>query len=109
MVKDPLRDEMSSQEHTTPIRLPPPDTKRWVPKRKASVVAAVLDGTISLEEACRRYDLSVDEFLSWRNAMEMHGVPGLRTTRLQNYPLFASERGRDNVARRHCRQQIWRF
>jgi len=49
------------------------------------VVEAVLGGVISVEEVCRRYDLSVDEFHSWQNTMEMHGVPGLRTTRLQSY------------------------
>jgi len=70
---------------TTADELPPPDTKRWVPRRKAVVVEAVLSGVITLEEVCRRYALSVDEFLSWRNAMEMHGVPGLRTTRRQIY------------------------
>jgi hypothetical protein len=70
---------------TAADELPPPDTKRWVPRRKAVVVEAVLSGVITLEEVCRRYALSVDEFLSWHNAMEMHGVPGLRTTRLQIY------------------------
>ena len=70
---------------TTADELPPPDTKRWVPRRKAVVVEAVLSGVITLEEVCRRYALSVDEFLSWRNAMEMHGVPGLRTARRQIY------------------------
>ena len=65
--------------------LPPPDTKRWVPRRKAAVVVAVRSGVITIEEACRRYDLTVDEFLPWHNAMNAHGVPGLRTTRLQSY------------------------
>lgn len=65
--------------------LPPPETKRWTPRRKAGVVEAVLGGVISVEEVCRRYDLSVDEFHSWQNTMEMHGVRGLRTTRLQSY------------------------
>ena len=34
--------------------LPPPDTKRWVIRRKAEVVAAVRGGLLSLEEACSR-------------------------------------------------------
>src|SRR3990172_7951273 len=34
--------------------LPPRDTKRWVIRRKAEVVAAVRGGLISLEEACER-------------------------------------------------------
>ena len=65
--------------------LPPPDTKRWVIRRKAEVVAAVRAGIISLEEACQRYTLSVEEFLSWQRLVDSHGLPGLRVTRLQDY------------------------
>ncbi len=65
--------------------LPPPDTRRWVVRRKAVVVHAVRNGSISLEEACRRYRLSVEEFLAWQRAIERHGIPGLRVTRLQIY------------------------
>ena len=65
--------------------LPPPNTKRWVVRRKAEVVAGVRNGLISLEDACRRYSLSVEEFLSWQRLIENHGMRGLRTTRLQEY------------------------
>ncbi len=65
--------------------LPSPDTKRWVVRRKAVVVQAVRNGFISLQEACRRYNLSVEEFLTWQRAIERHGIPGLRVTRLQIY------------------------
>lgn len=65
--------------------LPPPDTKRWVVRRKAAVVAAVKTGAITLEEVCRRYNLSVEEFLSWQEMIDKHGVRGLRVTRLQDY------------------------
>lgn len=65
--------------------LPSPDTKRWVVRRKAVVVQAVRSGLISLHEACRRYNLSVEEFLAWQRAIERHGIPGLRVTRLQIY------------------------
>ncbi|GGF51869.1 MAG: DUF1153 domain-containing protein [Pseudomonadota bacterium] len=65
--------------------LPPPDTRRWVIRRKAEVVAAVRGGLISLEEACKRYTLTVDEFLSWQASIDRHGLPGLRTTRIQHY------------------------
>ena len=65
--------------------LPVPNTKRWVPRRKAMVVNGVLSGAISLEEACRRYQLSVEEFRTWQRAIEAHGVPGLRATRFQIY------------------------
>ena len=65
--------------------LPPPNTKRWVIRRKAEVVAAVRHGLISLEQACERYSLSAEEFFSWQRLIEKHGVRGLRTTRLQQY------------------------
>jgi hypothetical protein len=65
--------------------LPPPYTKRWVIRRKAEVVAGVRAGLLSLEEACRRYKLSIEEFLSWQRLIESHGVAGLRATRLQDY------------------------
>ena len=65
--------------------LPPPNTERWVIRRKAEVVAAVRAGLISLEEACERYRLSVEEFLSWQRLIDKHGLRGLRTTRLQQY------------------------
>ena len=65
--------------------LPPADTKRWVTRRKAVIVNAVRAGVISLEEVCRRYELSVEKFLAWQHAIDTHGVPGLRVTRLQIY------------------------
>jgi len=65
--------------------LPPPNTKRWVIRRKAQVVAGVRGGLISLEEACRRYKLSVEEFLSWQRLIDRHGLQGLRVTRTQKY------------------------
>jgi hypothetical protein len=65
--------------------LPPPETKRWVIRRKAEVVAAVRGGLISLEEACKRYTLTIEEFLSWQRLMESHGMRGLRATRIQDY------------------------
>ncbi len=71
--------------------LPPPNTKRWVIRRKAEVVAGVRSGLISLEEACQRYKLSVEEFISWQRLIERHGVLGLRATRLQDYREFSTE------------------
>ena len=73
--------------------LPPPDTKRWVVRRKAAVVVAVRAGVITVEEACRRYQLSEEEFLAWQRAFETYGLPGLRTTRMQNYRNLRSRGG----------------
>lgn len=65
--------------------LPPSSTRRWVIRRKAEVVCAVRGGLLSLEDACRRYTLTVEEFLSWQSSIEAHGLAGLRTTRIQQY------------------------
>lgn len=65
--------------------LPPADTKRWVIRKKAEVVVAVRGGLLTLEEACKKYRLSIDEFLSWQRAIDRHGVPGLRATKIQKY------------------------
>jgi hypothetical protein len=65
--------------------LPPPDIKRWVVRRKAAVVRAVRNGSIGLQEACRRYTLSGEEFHAWERAVDRYGIPGLRVTRIQIY------------------------
>jgi hypothetical protein len=65
--------------------LPPSNTRRWVVRQKANVVAAVSGGLISLHEACIRYNLSVEEFLGWQRTIDRFGLPGLRTTRIQEY------------------------
>ena len=65
--------------------LPAAGTKRWVIRRKAEVVAAVRGGLLSLEEACARYTLTIDEFLAWQHRIDQHGLAGLRTTRIRQY------------------------
>ncbi len=74
-ILDPLGVPMSIHD------LPASNTKRWVIRRKAKVVAAVRGGLITLEEACQRYNLSIDEFLSWQRLLSKHGINGLRATR----------------------------
>jgi hypothetical protein len=63
--------------------LPPPNTKRWVIRRKAEVVAAVRGGLLSFDDACSRYSLSLEEFESWQRSVDLHGLAGLRATRRQ--------------------------
>lgn len=65
--------------------LPPPDTQRWVARRKAEVVAAVRAGLLTFDEACRRYNLSEEEFSGWEKAIKNHGLGGLRVTRIQDF------------------------
>jgi hypothetical protein len=65
--------------------LPPPNTRCWVVRRKAAVVTAVRTGRITLEKALQRYQLTEEEYRSWKRAFEQHGLAGLRSTRLQQY------------------------
>ena len=65
--------------------LPHPDTRRWVIRRKAEVVAAVNGGLLTIDEVCERYDLTLEEFASWQRAVDRSGMPGLRVTRIQHY------------------------
>ena len=53
--------------------------------RKAQVVAAVRGGLLSLDDACSRYRLTVDEFLNWQQSIESHGLAVLRTIKIQDY------------------------
>lgn len=78
-VTGPLGEPMTRKD------LPPRDTSRWVARRKAEVVAAVNGGLLTINEACDRYDLSLEEFASWQRAVDREGLPGLRATRLQYY------------------------
>jgi hypothetical protein len=65
--------------------LPRPGTSRWVVRRKAEVVAAVNGGLLSVDEACERYSLTLEEFAGWQRAVDRSGMPGLRVTRIQHY------------------------
>jgi hypothetical protein len=65
--------------------LPPPSTTRWVVRRKAEVVAAVAGGLLTVDEACERYTLSLEEFTGWQRAVDRSGMPGLRVTRIKHY------------------------
>ena len=62
--------------------LPAASTTRWVVRRKAEVVAAVAGGLLTVDEACKRYSLSLEEFTSWQRAVDRSGMPGLRVTRI---------------------------
>ena len=72
--------------------LPPANHTRWVVRRKAEVVAAVNGGILTIDEACDRYSLTVEEFVSWQRSVDRSGMQGLRVTRIQQY--------RDQYARR---------
>jgi len=44
---------------------------------------AVQQGLISFEEACERYNLSLNEYLRWQRAFEQYGLRGLLAMRIQ--------------------------
>ncbi|MDH3667968.1 MAG: DUF1153 domain-containing protein [Paracoccaceae bacterium] len=69
-------------EKMTCADLPPAAIRRWVPRRKAKVVAAVEGGLISREEACKRYEISDEEFECWKSGLSEHGLRGLRVTKI---------------------------
>jgi hypothetical protein len=55
-----------------------PYPPRWVASRKARQVREVRAGLLTLEEACDRYSISIDEFSVWESRLARHGVRGLR-------------------------------
>ena len=72
-------------EPLTMETLPAPDTRRWVVRRKAEVVAAVNGGLLTIDELCERYGLTLEEFAGWQRAVDRSGMQGLRVTRTQHY------------------------
>jgi len=69
-------------ERMTRSDLPSPGVRRWVPRRKARVVAAVEGGLMSKEEACQRYALSEEELDSWKASLTRYGLKGLCVTKI---------------------------
>jgi hypothetical protein len=63
--------------------LPPSDTTRWVARRKAEVVAAVSSGLLTMSEACERYQMDLEELVSWQRAVDHNGLSGLKVKGLQ--------------------------
>jgi len=68
-------------ERLTLDTLPSAGTTHWVARRKGEVVAAVNGGLLGLDEACARYNLTIEEFTEWTRAIDRSGLPGLRVTK----------------------------
>lgn len=71
-------DEQRRTSVPVPPSPPPIPVRRWVPHRKAELIAAVRGGSLSLDAACKRYDLTVEEFLAWQHGIDLFGMAGLR-------------------------------
>ena len=82
-------------EEGSRVKLPMSNAKRWGAHHKAAVVDAVSNGSLTLEDACERYALTIDEFRSWQETLDRHGVTGLRAKMAQE---------RRNAARRTIRE-----
>lgn len=57
--------------------LSPPSNLRWTAARKAAVVLALRQGTITKSEACDHYMLSPEELAGWEAAFRRQGIRGL--------------------------------
>lgn len=67
------RSAFRSGSRLTIADLPSPNTKRWGSRSKVAVVAAVENGLISFQEASANYNLSHEEFCTWRNLDDRYG------------------------------------
>jgi transposase-like protein len=69
--------------------LPPSKPGRWVARRKAEVLSALIGGLLTVEDLCRKYGLTEEELLSWMRAYSRHGLPGLKANAPRQTPLPA--------------------
>jgi hypothetical protein len=81
--------------------LPSPDTKWWIARRNAEEVAAVEGGLLTLDEACERYCLSLQEFAAWQRGGRTRRVG--RTPRHQE-PILSCRMGAARLPLRPGRQ-----
>jgi hypothetical protein len=68
--------------------LPPRGKIRWTALRKAALVANIEAGQLSIEEACERYALSIEEVLSWQIRLAQHGVDALQVNKVKQHRLW---------------------
>jgi transposase len=72
------------------MNLPPAGTRRWTAWQKAAVVRAIRDGSLSVEDAVKRYMLSQEELAGWQADFERDGIAGLQLKSMRH------RRGRQN-------------
>jgi hypothetical protein len=65
-----ISDQRCEGDLTRVIELPAENVQRWTALREAAVVNAVDAGVLTREEICRRYQISLEELLSWERAYE---------------------------------------
>jgi hypothetical protein len=72
-----------SLQQLADVTLPTNFHGRWITKRKAAVIAQIVTGRLTIEEACQRYNLSLDELSCWQRAFDRYGLSGLQATKEQ--------------------------
>jgi hypothetical protein len=51
---------------------------RWTARRKAQIVLDIIDGDITLQEACDHYNLSIEEITAWTATLERDAIAMLQ-------------------------------
>ena len=97
-VDDPPREDRPADDPVEPDPFDqtpqlPAAVGRWTVRLKAELVRAVRGGWVPIEEVCRLYGISADEFVAWERDLARYGVPGLRTTRYQIYRSTEKQKG----------------
>ena len=70
----PTKDQYRSDQTATP-------GFRWVMSRKADVLSSIRSGRMTIQQACSRYAISVEELTAWEEAFLRLGPKGLYATR----------------------------
>jgi len=54
----------------------PPKKVHWTARRKRELLAEIGRGEITIEQACRVYDMSLDEIAGWRSGQGLFATKG---------------------------------
>lgn len=60
-------------------------TERWTWRRKAEILTALDNGSVTPADILDLYGISAEELAAWQRDRERHGDRGLRTTQLHYY------------------------
>lgn len=63
------KNNQKTSKHLIFQSLPKPNTKRWSKLKKIKIIKAINLGILTLDDACKKYCLSVEEYLSWQKKL----------------------------------------
>jgi len=72
-----------SNDIDSTMQLPLPPIARWMPRHKAALAAAVIDGRITPDRVMSIYGVSPEESARWVALYKQYSQPGLKTTYCQ--------------------------